>query len=168
MNQKKLDQEFDTNLNEILNLRFSIFFFDIYKGFLYGEITDKVIQIVRKLKQKYRLDLVQKTSQQFYYQESSNTRFLRNPKFNQQQYLLFQNKSKSNYKDQFAYHDQKQFEQQSIQRPQNFANYEYQQELYNDNIHFQTLSDQKESYYSYQKKMQFLLMKLCNKTIIFL
>ncbi|CAD8121512.1 unnamed protein product [Paramecium sonneborni] len=138
---KRLDQQFDTNLNEILNQRFCS-----DELFIFGdddkqcEITEKVIQIVRKLKQKNKSDLVETTSQYFYYQESSNARFQRNPKINQKQYFPFQNNSKNNYKDQFTQHDKKQFEQQSFQPSQNFAI---------------NVSDSKQTYYSQQKNTTF-------------
>ncbi|CAD8173629.1 unnamed protein product [Paramecium pentaurelia] len=117
LESKRLDQQFNINLNEIIVQRHSpdsLFVFgDDDKQ---GEITDTIIQIVRKLKQNNRLEQGDRFQQSYPYRESSNHPFLWNQNVNQKMSIPFQNNPKNYYQDQFAYYDKKQFEQRPIQQ----------------------------------------------------
>ncbi|CAD8157554.1 unnamed protein product [Paramecium octaurelia] len=148
---KRLDQQFYINLTEIIIQRHSpdsLFVFgDADKQ---GEITDTIIQIVRKLKQNNRIEQEDRLSQQFTYKENSNQQFLWNPQVNQQISIPFQNNSKNYYQD----YNQKQFDQRPVHQLFGTSLNDQQTNPYEYTKQNQTINDQQTNPYYYTKQIQ--------------
>ncbi|CAD8203486.1 unnamed protein product [Paramecium pentaurelia] len=111
---QRLDKIFDINLKQIIIERYCSDQIFVYADQdKQAEITDQIIQIVRKPKQNIRVDQEDRfQQQQFYYKETSNKLIKNKKKANQKKRFPFIDNHRKSYQDQFQFYDQKQFELQ--------------------------------------------------------